>query len=171
MTLFQNDIVGIGKCVCVCVCVCKSACLQDGGGAEGGGHAQTLVLNDARLWLLVYIGASCDWLRRVEGTQRRSAGGRVEGLFINPDLLPWAGTATVGRVKVKHKQRVREGGGERERETVEETRLWRRLRLTGVRGGGEAAAPVCLFSRAWTTTSASCNHPRRARPKPGATTS
>lgn len=46
------------------------------------------------------------------------------------------------------------------RETVEEKRLWWQLWLTGDRGGGEADAPECLFNRAWTTTSASCNHPR-----------
>lgn len=48
---------------------------KTGRGAGGGGHAQTVVLNDARLWLLVCVGASCDWRRAGKGTQRRRAVG------------------------------------------------------------------------------------------------
>ena len=63
----------------MCVRVCVYIKTEDRG-AEGGGHAQALVLNDARLLLLVYIGASCDWRRTGretgKGTQlRRAVGG------------------------------------------------------------------------------------------------
>lgn len=80
MTLFKKKtvwtrLVGMRVCMFVCVWPRLSSCLQDGGHGEAG-TPKTMVLNDARLLLLVYIGASCDWRRTGKGTQRwRSVGG------------------------------------------------------------------------------------------------
>lgn len=61
MTLFKMRLFVLAKCVSVCVCVYKR-----GRGVEEGGHAQSTALNDARLLLLLYIGAPNDWRNRVK---------------------------------------------------------------------------------------------------------